>query len=324
MNGKMMVWTGLLLVLGIVSPIQAQGPDDYKKFPEYKPVDGVSGELKSIGSDTMNNLMTYWAEGFKKHYPNVKIEIEGKGSGTAPPALVAGSAQFGPMSRPMTEKEIDSFEKKFGYKPTAIASSIDMLAVFVNKDNPIKSLTLQQLDGIFGKNPRGNDIKNWGEVGLDGAFKNEPISLYGRNSASGTYAYFKEHILNKGDYKDTVKEQPGSSAVVQSVGKEKFAIGYSGIGYKNADVRTVPLAKDAKSDPVDTDPAKAYTGQYPLARALLIYVNLKSGDNLDPLRREFLRYVLSKEGQEVVIKDGYLPITANQRTRALKALGLTD
>jgi phosphate transport system substrate-binding protein len=287
---------------------------------DYKPTNGVSGTIKSVGSDTMNNEMALWAEGFRKLYPSVKVEIEGKGSTTAPPALIAGTAHFGPMSRSMKAKEVDDFEKAFGYKPTEFATSIDMLAVYVHKDNPIKSLTLQQVDAIFGKTRKGgadSNIVTWGELGLTGEWADKPISLYGRNSASGTYGYFKEHALFKGDYKDSVKEQPGSSAVVQAVASDKYAIGYSGIGYKTADVRAVPLAKDSKSKVIEATPENAYAGTYPLARFLWLYVNKKPGQALDPLRAEFLRYVLSKSGQMDVVKDGYFPLTAKLATREL-------
>jgi phosphate transport system substrate-binding protein len=286
-----------------------------RALPVYAPVNGVAGSIKSVGSDTMNNEMTLWAEAFVKFYPNVKVEIEGKGSTTAPPALIEGSSSFGPMSRAMKDKEIDAFEKKFGYKPTAIATSIDMLAVYVNKDNPIESLTLQQVDAIFSKGRKGGAgeaITTWGQLGLTGEWANKPISLYGRNSASGTYGYFKEHALFKGDFKDSVKEQPGSSAVVQGVATDKFGIGYSGIGYKTADVRAVPLVNkiDGKNKVVPATPENAYTGEYPLARFLFLYVNHKPGTELEPLRAEFLRYVLSKQGQMDVVKDGYFPLPA--------------
>jgi len=316
--------TALLLGFGLAQPVQAQVKVD-EKIPEYKAVAGVSGTIKSVGSDTMNNLMTLWAEGFRKIYPGVQVEIEGKGSATAPPALISGTAQFGPMSREMKQAEIDKFEEQFGYKPTAVPTSLDMLAVYVHKDNPLKQLTMQQVDAIFSKNrKRGypKDIRTWGDLGLEGEWADKPISLYGRNSASGTYGYFKEHALLNGDYKDAVKEQPGSSAVVQSCASDKYAIGYSGIGYKTADVRAVPLAKDAKSKAIEAIAANAYTGHYPLARILYVYVNYKPKTELDPLRREFIKYILSKEGQEDVIKDGYFPITAPLVKKAHKAVGL--
>jgi phosphate transport system substrate-binding protein len=295
-------------------------------LPEYKPVEGVSGDLKSIGSDTMNNEMTLWTEGFKRFYPDVKTGIEGKGSGTAPTALIAGTAQFGPMSRPMKSKEIDDFEKAFGYKPTAFRTSIDMLAVYVHKDNPIKGLTFQQVDAIFSKTRKGGfekDIVKWGDLGLTGEWADKPISLYGRNSASGTYGYFKEHALFGGDYKDSVKEQAGSASVVQGVASDKGGIGYSGIGYMTADVRAVPLALDAKSKFVEAKPDNAYSGDYPLSRFLLFYANIKPGEPVDPLRREFVRYVFSKQGQKDVVKDGYFPVTAKMAAEELAKVGLS-
>lgn len=308
------------------APVAAQIRVD-PSLPAYTPVQGVSGSLKSVGSDTMNNTMTLWAEGFLGYYPNVSIEIEGKGSSTAPAALIAGTAQFGPMSREMKGKEIDDFEKKYGYKPTGLASSIDMLAVYVHKDNPIaqKGLTLQQIDAIFSKSRRGghpSDIRTWGDLGLTGEWANRPISLYGRNAASGTYGYFKEVALFGGDYKDEVKEQPGSSSVVQGVATDKFAIGYSGIGYMTADVRAVPLAANSGQTPVTATPDNAYSGEYPLARFLYVYINHRPGAQLDPLRREFVKYLFSRQGQEDVVRDGYFPVTNVVAQEQLRSVGV--
>jgi phosphate transport system substrate-binding protein len=320
-----LVLAGALVAIAAIAVADTAVHVDSKLMP-YKTVSGVSGNIKAVGSDTMNNLMTLWAEDFRKVYPNVQVEIEGKGSSTAPPALVEGTATFGPMSRTMKDEEVDQFEAKYGYKPTAIRTSIDMLSIYVSKDNPIKSLTMQQVDAIFSKTRKGgapNDIRTWGDLGLTGEWKDKPISLYGRNSASGTYGYFKEHALFKGDYKDEVKEQPGSAAVVQSVASDKYAIGYSGIGYKTADVREVPLKATAADEPISATPEFAYTGKYPLSRFLYIYVNLKPGTELDPLRKEFLLYVLSKDGQSDVIKDGYFPVNAKIAGEELAKLGVT-
>ncbi len=280
----------------------------------YKAVSGVSGNISSIGSDTLNNLMTHWAETFQRFYPNTKVQIEGKGSSTAPPAMISGTAQLGPMSREMKGTEIDQFEKKFGYKPTAIRTSVDALAVFVNKDNPIKCLTMAQVDAIFSKSRRAGykeDVATWGQVGLTGEWATKPISLYGRNSASGTYGFFKEHALKNGDLKDSVKEQPGSAAVVQGVTVDRFGAGYSGIGYATAGVRPVPLADKGGGKCVEAVADNAYSGAYPMARFLFVYINKAPGKGLDPLTREFVKVILAKEGQEGVIKDGYFPIPAS-------------
>lgn len=279
-------------------------------LPDYKQVSGISGSINSVGSDTLNNLMTLWAEGFKKFYPNVTIAVEGKGTSTAPPALIEGTAQLGPMSRPMKAEEIDAFEKKFGYKPTQVKVAIDALAVFAHKDNPLKGISLKQVDGIFSGTRKlgGSDITEWGQLGLD-AWKGRAISLYGRNSASGTYGFFQEHALGKGDFKPTVKEQPGSSAVVQGVGGDQYALGYSGIGYKTAGVRALPLAGEDGTF-YEANYENCLSGDYPMARFLLVAVNKKPGQPLDPKTLEFLKYVLSKQGQAIVEKDGYYPMPA--------------
>ncbi len=280
-----------------------------ERIAPYSRVEGVSGNLNSIGSDTLNNLMTLWAEGFRAVYPNVNIQIEGKGSSTAPPALIEGTAQIGPMSRPMKSSEIDAFEKKFGYKPTEIRVAVDALAVFVHKDNPIKGLTMQQVDSIFSSTRKmgGPDITTWGQLGLTGDWANRPISLFGRNSASGTYGFFKDHALSKGDFRATVKEQPGSSSVVLGVAGDIYAMGYSGIGYMTAGVRSVPLGVN-EGEYFESTPENAISGDYPLARFLMIYINKKPGQPLDTLTSEFVKFILSKEGQEVVVKDGYFPM----------------
>jgi phosphate transport system substrate-binding protein len=281
-------------------------------IPSYQKASGVSGNLSSIGSDSMNNLMTLWAETFRKYYPNVKVQVEGKDSSTAPPALIAGTAQFGPMSRTMRSTEIDQFEQKHGYKPTEIRTSYDALSVFVHKDNPIKQLSLAEVEAIFGKSRRRGykaNVTTWGQLGLTGEWANKPIGLYGRNSASGTYGFFREHVLKNGDYKDTVKEQPGSASVVQGITEDRYAIGYSGTGYRTSGVRAVPLAENPSGPYFEGTYEEVTTGKYPLSRFLYVYVNKAPGKPLDPVPLEFLKLMLSKDGQEVVVKDGYMPLS---------------
>jgi phosphate transport system substrate-binding protein len=306
-----------------VAVLEAQALKVDPALVPYQRVSGVSGSLSSVGSDTMNNMLTLWAETFRKFYPNVKIQIEGKGSSTAPPALIAGTAQFGPMSRQMRATEIDQFESKYGYKPTELRTSYDALAVYVHKDNPIEKLTLAQVEAIFGKSRRRGykqNVTTWGQLGLTGDWANRPISIYGRNSASGTYGFFKEHTLKNGDYKDSVKEQPGSASVVQGVTEDRYGIGYSGIGYKTSGVRAVPLAEDEKRPFSGGSYEDVTSGKYPLARFLYIYINKAPGKPLDPLVAEFAKLWYSKEGQEVVIKDGYMPLTAAQVKEELEKL----
>jgi phosphate transport system substrate-binding protein len=281
----------------------------------YQKASGVSGSLSSVGSDSMNNLMTLWAETFRRFYPNVKVQVEGKGSSTAPPALIAGTAQFGPMSRQMRSTELDQFGQRYGYKPTEIRTSYDALAVYVHRDNPIKQLSLAQVEAVFGKSRRRGfkqNVTTWGQLGLTGDWANRPVGLYGRNSASGTYGFFKEVVLKNGDYKDTVKEQPGSASVVQGVGEDRYGIGYSGSGYRTSGVRAVPLSESEAGPFFEGTYEEVTSGKYPLSRFLYVYLNKAPGKPLAPLPLEFLKLMLSKEGQEVVIKDGYMPLGPTQ------------
>lgn len=293
------------------------------KLAAYTRASGISGNLSSVGSDTLANLMTLWSEAFKHEYPNVNIQVQAAGSSTAPPALTEGTANLGPMSRKMKDNEIEAFEAKYGYKPLGIRVAIDALAVYVHKDNPLQSLTLQQVDGIFSVTRRcgGNaDLKAWDQLGLTGSWVGRPIQLYGRNSVSGTYGYFKDSALCGGDFKANVNEQPGSASVVQSVGGSLNGVGYSGIGYVTSSVRAIPLAEDEGLEPVAPTKANAASGDYPLSRYLYVYVNKKPGQALNPLELEFFRLVLSRQGQEVVVKDGYVPVSAKVASRELRKL----
>jgi phosphate transport system substrate-binding protein len=231
------------------------------------------------------------------------------------------------MSRKMKKEEIDKFEARYGFPPTGIRTALDGIAVYVNKDNPLAELTLEQVDAIFSKTRKGGykeDVTTWGQLGLTGEWANKPISTYGRNSASGTYGFFKEVALFKGDYKDSVKEQPGSASVVQGVSEDKFAIGYSGIGYTTSNVKAIKLARKA-GDPFYAESYEnVLSGKYPLARYLYVYVSIdpfKSADEkISPLTREFLKFAISREGQEVVVKDGYFPIPAKVSAEELRRL----
>lgn len=309
----------MIALLGATGSALAQARVD-ENLPVYQKTSGVAGNLSSVGSDTLANLMTLWAEEFKRVYPNVNVQIQAAGSSTAPPALTEGTSNLGPMSRLMKDKEVEAFEKKHGYKPTPIAVAIDALAVFVHKDNPIDGLTVPQIDAIFSSTRTCGapaDITRWGQLGLPGSWSTRGIQLYGRNSVSGTYGYFKQHALCNGDFKNTVNEQPGSASVVQSVSASLNGIGYSGIGYTTSSVRAIPLAREEGKPFVDATPENAINGSYPLARFLYVYVNKEPGAELDPITRQFLTMVLSRRGQEVVVKDGYIPMPAPVAAREL-------
>jgi phosphate transport system substrate-binding protein len=292
-------------------------------LPDYEPVSGISGNLNSVGSDTLNNLMLLWAEGFRTAYPNVNVQVQGAGSSTAPAALIDGTAQIGPMSRAMTASEIDRFEARYGYKPIEVRVAIDALAVFVNRENRIEGLSLPQLDAIYSNTYRlgHQPIRNWGQAGLEGDWAQRPISLYGRNSVSGTYGFFKNVALGGGDFDGArYQEQPGSSTVVQSVGADRYGIGYSGIGYGTSGVRAIPIAQQDGGPLVDPTPENCVSGDYPLARFLYIYVNRNPRQPTDRLTHEFLRFINSRQGQEIVVRDGYFPLPAEAAAATLAPL----
>lgn len=311
----------LALALGGTTA-RAEGVDP--AIPAYQKVSGISGNLSSVGSDTLANLVTLWAESYKRQYPNLNIQIQAAGSSTAPPALTEGTAAIGPMSRKMKDAELQAFEQRFGYQPTAVPVAIDALAIFVNKDNPLRQLTLEQVDAIFSSTRLcggPHELKTWGDLGLTGDWAKRPIQRFGRNSVSGTYGYFKEAALCRGDFRANVNEQPGSASVVQAISQSLGGIGYSGIGYQTASVHTVALARQGTTDYVEDNQENTLSGRYPLARYLYVYVNKAPNRPLNPLEGEFLRLILSRSGQEAVVKDGYIPLPAAVVQQALKTLG---
>lgn len=323
---RSLLTTSSLAALLVTGTVHADGPGGVDPdLKAYTSVSGVSGNLTSIGSDTLNNLMTLWAEEFQRSYPNVNVQIQGAGTSTAPPALVEGTSNVGPMSRAMRQSEIQAFEERHGYPPTLVPVAIDMLAVYVNRDNPIKGLTIPQIDAIFSATRRcgyEKDITRWGDLGMTGSWRNRDFTLYSRNAVSGTYGYFKQHALCDGDFRPSINEQPGSASVVQGVTESRNGIGYSGIGYRTSGVRVVPLARKEGDPFIEANAAAAASGEYPLARFLYVAINKHPNRPLPPLEREFLKMILSTQGQEVVVRDGYVPLPAVVAARELKKLGI--
>jgi len=318
----------LLVAISLLNCISAENGFAQSKvdanLPKYKPAAGLSGQIKSVGSDSMNSLMTQWTEKFKEYYKGVRTEVEGQGSSKAMPALIEGAASFGPMSRDAKANEIADFEKKYGYKPVLLPTSIDLLAVYVNRDNPLQSLSMEQVDAIFSSTRKlgGDSIDNWGQVSLKDDYEKEAIALFGRNAASGTYGFFKEKAMGNGDFRDRVNEQPGSTAVIASVGENRFAMGYSGIGYKTEAVKPLALSPKKGEPAIEPSEENAYNGKYPLGRFLYLAVNYKPTSKMEPLRKEFIKFVFSREGQEIAVKDGYFPVDAKTAAKALKLVGI--
>ncbi len=296
-------------------------------LPAYQPKSILSGRLRSVGSDTMDRLMQSWEKKFKQWHPDLQIFHEGKGSGTAVINLVEELSDIGPMSRLLADEEIRQFQSKFGYPPVQVGVAIDAVAVYVHPNNDLSrlGLSLYELDAIFSSTrKRGypKDLSNWGQLDLTGDYADATISVYSRNKISGTYHFFRAHILNKGEYKSTNHELIGSAAVIQSVANDPFGIGFSGIGYNTAAVKTVPLRLDHLSPGYGPDPEHVCSGQYPLARMLFLTINYRDGDRLKPLQYEFLRFVLSSEGQEIVVKQGFYPLNAMMTREQLSLIGI--
>jgi phosphate transport system substrate-binding protein len=311
----------IISLLIFIAPSKAM---DMELAP-YRKLSNLSGRLKSVGSDTLGNEMRLWAEAFRDYYPNVTIDIESKGSNTAPPALLEGSAQLAPMSRQMTDDEIELFKRKYGYKPTGVLVAIDALAIYVNKENPLKCISIEQLDRIFSaehKSTQDPSIQTWGDLGLGGDWASKPIEIYGRNELSGTYRLFKQKVLASGDFKTSIKKEEGSEALVRSIENIKTGIGYSSVGYKSDNVKIVPIS--SKGSCFDPSFENTYSRRYPLARGLFVYILKDPKNSMDFIAGEFIRYILSRDGQSFAKHAGYYPITNKIRDFELTRLGLMD
>lgn len=298
---------GVFVLFGFNSAVAVQ------PMPKYEPVAPITGLLNSVGSDTMVYLMSFWAVEFKRMYPNVTFIIHQAGSATAPSALLQGEANLGPMSRRMKDKEIAAFEAKYGYRPTEVRVALDTLAVYVNRNNLLPGLSLPQLDAIFSTTRRcgaSTDVTRWDDLGMKGDWAGREINLFGRNTLSGTRAFFADNALCSGEYKLSLKMKPTSVQVVSAVSADIEAIGYSGVSYATTGVRVLPVARGAGQAFVEASPENAYAGRYPLTRFLYLYLNKPPQRPLPPLEREFVRFILSEAGQAIVQNDGFIPLSA--------------
>lgn len=276
----------------------------------------LSGTLRAVGSDTLSSKMVYWAERFFQKYPETRLTLENTGSAAAPPALMDGTADIGPMSRAMTSDELAAFKEKFGYEPTRIVVAYDAVAVFVEKDNPVPALTLEQVKAIFGE---GGALKTWGDLGLHGEWKSRPVVCFGRNDKSGTHDFFQKHALAGAPF-GKVRIKPGNRAIVDSIARNEGGVGYASIAYRNVYVRPLALAAEADKPPVEPTFYNVAHEFYPLGRKLSLYINKKPGEALPPLLKEFLAFVLSREGQELVVREDFGPLSPEHQAAQLAKL----
>lgn len=311
----------LVAIVGVLLTLSPAVADDH--LPMYHRADNISGNLSSVGSDTLANLVTQWAVLFKKHYPSVNVQIQTSGSSTAVPALIEATTQFGAMSRKMRAREIELFERRYGYPPTAIKVAIDAMAIFVHQDNPLQGLDMTQVDALFSETLRCGSTERfnkWGQLGLTGSWEKRNIQLFGRNSVSGTYGFFKDKALCDGDFRADVNEQPGSASVVQSVSSSLNAVGYSGVGYRTSGAKMLPL--DVEGQWVYPTVDNVISGVYPLSRYLYIYVNKVPDKPLPKMESEFIKLILSRQGQALVAAEGFVPLPPDLIKAQLAELGL--
>lgn len=304
---------GLLLGLGL--PLAAARAENERRSSA-----DLNDKLVSIGSDTLGSLSSQWAEELRRRYPGLLMQVRAIGSGAAPTALIQGTADLGPMSRPMSLSEERAFVRRFGYGPTAVAVARDEIAVFVHRDNALAQIAVPRLDAVFSATRRcgyRRPIRDWRR--LDGAADDlieaparpRPISLYGRSASSGTYSFFRRQVLCRGDFAPELNRLVGSSAVVRAVARDPLGVGYASAGYLNANVKRLRLlAADGVSEVA-------------LSRSLYVYINRRPQAPLGSGLAAFLDLVLSAEGQRAVRRSGYLPLSAARVARLRQSLGLS-
>ena len=305
----------------------------------YNPESQAAGGFKVRGSETMYPLLSRLSVEFQRRQPKVNIEVKGGGSAKAieefmqPPLSKTGkimlaeerSKQFWFLatSRELFDAEIKTFTLEYGYEPVAIPVAVDAVALYVHKDNPISGLTLDQVDAIFSTTRnRGSKeaITKWGQLGLTNGWDEAPIQLYGRDRKSGTRAFFQEHVLGGGEFVPTLHENPGAASVILDLSRDQLGIGYSGLGLQSSTVRAIPLAENEGMPYVTPSSTTIGNQTYPLRRVLYLYLNNGPKGSLPGAAQEFLAFLLSRDGQEAVIKAGFFPLPVSEISKSSVAL----
>ncbi len=285
----------------------------------------LTGTLSSTGSDTLHNMMMLWRREFVARHPQLNLQIQSSGSATAPVALVEGTANLGPMSRPMLMAEQARFRRRFGYEAYAVPVALDMLAIYVHQDNPLQAISMAELAAVYAQNRRcaGHPaVNHWGDLGLTGVWQTRSIAAYGRNPASGTYAFFRQKALCNDDFRQKVGQLPGAAAVVRAVSLSINGLGYSGVGQQIAGVKMLAVSATPEGPALYPTAEHALSGAYPLARVLYIYLNKAPQQPLPAAEREFIRFILSPYGQQLLQSDGLIPIPAALNQHVSQELGL--
>ncbi len=281
-------------------------------LPAFQRIDNVSGKLTSIGSSALTQLLNRWGDDLKRLYPNLAFDITGGGSGSAPPALNEAKADLAPMSRPMNATERAAFQAKFGYPPTQITVGVDALAIYVNKNNPLKQISLRELDAIYSASRKrgASEVTTWGQLGLTGQWANQTINVFGPNTTQGMYTLFRADVLQGGDYRYEMRSEPVASAIVQGVGADDAAIGFASHVFASVRARPLALSLEPNGPAIEPTQTSAASGEYPLARNFYIYINRKPGTPLSPALAAFVSFVCSKQGQHIAVELGHYPLPA--------------
>jgi len=320
-NKVMRLCVSVLIMVAVSSSVWGQlKPELDAKIPAYQPVTSLSGEVSIAGSETMQPLTEAWAERLRLLYPSLKVHVSGLGSETGLALLFEGKVPIAAMSRKMKPQEIVEFKREFGYEPTEVPVGIDALAVYVHSDNPLPGLTLAELDAIFSDERRRGllyNLRQWSDFMLEGEWTNAPIRLYSPNHLSGTASFFREHVCNEAPLKKHVNMLAGSASVVVAIAQDRMGIGFSGIGYRTSEVRTIPIASVAGGRFVEPTFQSAMDGSYPLRRSLYLYINRAPKSPVSPAVAEYVKFALSQQGQQSIVAKGYYPLPAQEITRYL-------
>lgn len=286
-------------------------PVSSEALPPYESVGGLTGEITSIGDSTTTNLVARIAAEFRRMYPDVMLEVTASPISIGPSALLEGRADLVPMSRPLTPEEVESFTKKYGYPPTEIKVAADALAIYVEKGNPVPGLTLGQLDGIFSQTQRrsGSSIGTWGQAGLTGEWADRRITLYGYGPEDGAHQIFQQQVLDGGAFRLSLRVEGGGSSIVQGVAADPGAIGFASVFFACKRVRVVELAGADGRLYAPTE-ENVRSRRYPLIRFLYVCVNKPQLQRLGGPAAEFLRFLLSRDGQQIVAAGGNIPLDA--------------
>ena len=289
-------------------------PDGYEidtELPEYRPGSNMAGEIKSVGSSTLTTLLNRWSEEFRRIHPRVDLDITGGGSSAALRPLIAGTSDFAPMSRELNARELASVKERWGYEPLRLTVALDAVAVYVNKDNPLRSLDLRQLDALYSIAPKrgGTRPVTWGELGVSGPLATREIALYGPRRTHGIYSVFRTMVMQEAGYRVEMQSEPVSSAIVQAPGSDETAIAFASRFFSTRRTRQLAIAEAPGKQAFAPTAKNIASGAYPLSRKLYLYVNKPPGGAMPAHVAEFLRYVCSRQGQEVLARDGGIALT---------------